>query len=989
LSIFDRFSDRVEGFLDEVFIPEGLRSNLEQASQLLERGDYGEAETLLERALDEHAEHHRTSHLLGLCYFFRDAYTEALEQFEEAIELRDEPASRLYAGLAAEQLGAARDAKLHFQAALSSSESPPFEFDLHFGHGRALLELDRPEKAVHELEKAERLGPREPEVHLALARALVETEELEVAAERLDDVGEVGLSAEGLSLRAEIAQARGEHARAASLFERALERSDGDGDALTGAARNHLRAGAPARAQQYLLELLEVADAPDARLDARVLLGRAREKVGELDAAHEAYASAVDRIDTSDGSDLDSDRCAEARLGYARTSLERGDLETAEHAFDDLVPTPRPDIRGEARLGLARCRIEAGLHSEARRLLEEIEDDQIREGLRAERHHLTGRAALGTGDAATALVAIQEALHRVETPADEQRFQESRLDALRELKPDWDLPGAIDGPVAAERALEEVRDFITSAPRLEAFAPRSRRLVEAMNRPLSVAVVGEFNAGKSTLVNALLGEEVLPTGVLPTTAHTCYIQYGPRKTARVHYRNDAPDDWDIDVEPGEILEVNFEEARRRMEEHTDRIDHLEFLYPHPQLRSIHFRDTPGFNALEEGHDVTAADALEDAEAILWVFDAKQTLTRTEFDRLTEIPESADRLVLVLNKIDALADEDLEELEAYVDDVIGAEIAGAFPISAKEAIENARTAPSGGEAEPSDRFEAFRDFLESRFVQRAGHIKTLEVQRRLRELVDDLERRVDELVETFDELQSEADELAAWLEDCADSRPEMRTEREADTVSDQFQFAVTAVAREIREDLRPRGTFFSRMVLDEEDRAFALELLEDRLNDVLVRSQQRVDTDIAGFENELDARLGSILDELAVPDARSLDRRLEGLHDEFSAHRRVLDERVYGQLAARIRGRIDAAGASGLAAVESDDPEDLEPWREPLERLLPDAASHINEHLTDWYGEFFLAAHRFCHRVQSDLQLIRLETEYRYDSSPLRELLSSP
>jgi len=989
LRIFDRFSDRIEGFLDEVFIPEKLRSRLERASRLLESGSYDQALHLLREARDEHADHHRTYHLLGLCRFFREEYGEALGALEEAIELRDEPASRLYAGLAAEQLGAARDAKLHFQAALSASESPPFEFDLHFGHGRVLSALGRPEKAVRELEKARRIDPDEPEVAVALARAHVDADDLEAAGEQLDELPAESLGAEGVLLRARIAAEHGDFDRAAELFERALEFRD-DSEALLGAARNHLRIGAPARCQRYLLQVLESAADRDARLEARILLGRARETVGDLAAAHETYTDAVDALESAAPDEFDPELAAKARIGLGRTSLERDDLEGAERQFEQLTPAAPPAVRSEARLGLARCRLAAGHPSEARRLLGEIDDGDLRPELVAERHHLSGRAALETGDAAEALVAFQQALHRAESPSEERDIEESRLEALRALRPDWELPDELDGPVALERALEETREFIAESPRLERFGPRIRRLVEAMSRPLSVAVVGEFNAGKSTLVNALVGEEVVPTGVLPTTAHTCYIRYGPRKTARVHYRTALEGTAPDEIEPGEILEVPFDEARRRMEEHTEAIDHLEFLYPHPQLRSIHFRDTPGFNALDGDHDEIAASALENAEAILWVFDAKQTLSRTEFDRLSEIPESRDRLVVLVNKTDELGEEDVAELEDYIDETLGADIAGSFSISAREAFRRSQGPPDERE-EPSERerFNRFRQFLDARFVQRAGHIKRLEVGRRLRGLVDDLDDRIGSLVRTCGDLQDEAERLSEWLDERADSPRRERTEREAETVSDQFQFAVTAVAREIREDLRPRGAFFSRMVLDAEDRAFALELLEERLRDVLVRSRQRVEADVAAFEQELDARLGSLLDDLAVPEARSLDRRLEGLHDEFDALRRLLNERVYGRLSARIRGRLEAAGADALDGVETDDPEDLEPWRGPLEQLLPDASTHVDEHLTTWYREFFLAARRFCDRVQRDLQLLRLETEYRHDISPLRELLSNP
>src|SRR5262249_8891722 len=59
-------------------------------------------------------------------------------------------------------------------------------------------------------------------------------------------------------------------------------------------------------------------------------------------------------------------------------------------------------------------------------------------------------------------------------------------------------------------------------------------------RPLPVAIVGEFNAGKSTLINAIIGADVAPTGVLPTTATLHHLRYAPDPIARILFREGAP-----------------------------------------------------------------------------------------------------------------------------------------------------------------------------------------------------------------------------------------------------------------------------------------------------------------------------------------------------------------------------------------------------------------------------------------------------------------
>src|SRR4029079_4135032 len=87
--------------------------------------------------------------------------------------------------------------------------------------------------------------------------------------------------------------------------------------------------------------------------------------------------------------------------------------------------------------------------------------------------------------------------------------------------------------------LSELRRVAREAEELAARGAIEALAVER-ERPLRVAVVGEFNAGKSTFLNALLGEDVAPTGVLPTTATMHLVAWAPDPFARIVVRG-APD----------------------------------------------------------------------------------------------------------------------------------------------------------------------------------------------------------------------------------------------------------------------------------------------------------------------------------------------------------------------------------------------------------------------------------------------------------------
>ena len=195
----------------------------------------------------------------------------------------------------------------------------------------------------------------------------------------------------------------------------------------------------------------------------------------------------------------------------------------------------------------------------------------------------------------------------------------------------------------------------------------------------------------------------------------------------------------------------------------------------------------------------------------------------------------------------------------------------------------------------------------------------------------------------------------------------------------------ALLREIEEALRPRGSWVSqRMALDEEDREFLVELIEERFRSLLTHSRERVFNDATSLEAELAERMGPVIQGLSLQDARGLNRRLEGFQDEVRLLKVLLEERVYGQIAARATGQIEGAARPVLTEIEGL--EDRARWKGLLRRLLPGVREDVEGALADWYETFFEAAARFCERARRDLALLELEARYRYDVSGVEELL---
>jgi small GTP-binding protein len=196
-----------------------------------------------------------------------------------------------------------------------------------------------------------------------------------------------------------------------------------------------------------------------------------------------------------------------------------------------------------------------------------------------------------------------------------------------------------------------------------------------------LVVMGEFNHGKTTFVNALLGEQVLPVGVTPTTAAIHHIRWADRPEATVVTTS------------GERRAVPFEEAKRFAVgggAATDDVDYLEIGYPAPMLKErILLVDTPGVNDLSlQRADITYS-YIPRADAVLFLLDAGQILKESERVFLNDklLKASRDKIVFVITKWDLLSPEEQREALAYAKNHLSTLVKEpvVFPVSAEAAL----------------------------------------------------------------------------------------------------------------------------------------------------------------------------------------------------------------------------------------------------------------------------------------------------------------
>jgi small GTP-binding protein len=200
--------------------------------------------------------------------------------------------------------------------------------------------------------------------------------------------------------------------------------------------------------------------------------------------------------------------------------------------------------------------------------------------------------------------------------------------------------------------------------------------IEQLDEFFLLVIVGEFNAGKSAFINALLGSRVVEEGVTPTTAQINILQYG-------------------------------EQAERHARE-----PHVHVISaPVDLLREIHIVDTPGTNAIIREHEKITADFVPRSDLVLFVTSADRPFTETERAFLEQVRGWGKKIVIVINKVDILESErEVDAVRSFVADNARSFLGfnpEVFPVSSRLALRAKAGDPSAWAA---SRFEALERYV---------------------------------------------------------------------------------------------------------------------------------------------------------------------------------------------------------------------------------------------------------------------------------------
>lgn len=198
------------------------------------------------------------------------------------------------------------------------------------------------------------------------------------------------------------------------------------------------------------------------------------------------------------------------------------------------------------------------------------------------------------------------------------------------------LDGRLD--VLRHNQINLLTDIATALGELNIDAAEDQRRLMEVAQDLRdmfylVVVIGEFNAGKSSFVNALIGAELLPVGVTPTTEAIELVRYSETPRRAPTLRGDSIREW---------------------------------AHPHTGGQGVAIVDTPGTGSVFQRHETTAKAFLHRSDLVIFVINAKRAFAETERIYLEMARDYGKKIILVVNQIDLLDESERSQVRRFIE-----------------------------------------------------------------------------------------------------------------------------------------------------------------------------------------------------------------------------------------------------------------------------------------------------------------------------------
>lgn len=309
--------------------------------------------------------------------------------------------------------------------------------------------------------------------------------------------------------------------------------------------------------------------------------------------------------------------------------------------------------------------------------------------------------------------------------------------------------------------------------------PFEERLIRAQEKlkreQMNILVIGEFSRGKSTFINCILGQPVLPTKVNPTTATINVIKGGPHKELVIDYFNG---EQEVVALPERKVNKFLDDYVTTKNEQANTIRKIDIVWPDfGDTWNCQLVDTPGVNDLDDAREEVTFKYLSEADACFVILDSQQPLSQSERrfiqDRVLE--NDIHRLIFIINRADEIGDDPCGDsairIKSYVEQLIKKEVPSIkepiiYNLSSKEALRARFTGEDNVWSIHYDTFEkealAFtnhnaKEAKLTRHMERLDYIFT-QIETFISEKKETLEQDEETLSSSLTKLETEQEEI---------------------------------------------------------------------------------------------------------------------------------------------------------------------------------------------------------------------------------------
>jgi len=326
----------------------------------------------------------------------------------------------------------------------------------------------------------------------------------------------------------------------------------------------------------------------------------------------------------------------------------------------------------------------------------------------------------------------------------------------------------------------------------------------------NLVVVGQFKRGKTTFINALLGDEILPTAVVPLTSIVTIIEFGRSLKGTVYF---------IDGRTKEIPTAQLHEyvTERGNPKNEKGVREVVITYPSQYLKDgVRLIDTPGVGSVYQHNTDVAYEYLPKADAAIFLISVEQPLSQPELEFLRDVREYSNKIFFLQNKADYLSAYELEESISFTKKVLHDEVGydvEVFPLSARLALEAKRS--QSEDLMQRSFLPAFERVLSEFLMEEKGRVLIQSVTNGLLRILSQIEFEIELELKS---LKTPVEELKGKIRIFEDKEKEVEQEKE--DLDILLSGEVEKIKKEIiDEDLRVFKETLSGALLPEIERVY--------------------------------------------------------------------------------------------------------------------------------------------------------------------------